>query len=108
MLTAKSVRRLRPDDYALSTVQDALAVPLESALAQPILDGNHFQTQAVVANTAFSINHLLGRTYKGVIVTRVVGANQVLLRDSTPTTTDKTKTITLTPSATGTVDLWIF
>lgn len=105
-LIAKAVKRITPADYALQTVQDALANPLDSVLSQPILDGNLFKAVPVTAATAFAVQHKLGRAYVGYVVTRVQGANQILVRETT--NADSTKTVTLIPSSTGTVDLLVF
>jgi hypothetical protein len=63
----------------------------------------------VTANTQFSLQHNLGRNYKGYFVTRTQKAvNMVLLREVTNTLVDPSKFALLIPSATATIDVWVF
>ena len=107
MLTTKYLRRINAGDYQLNTIQDALADFAELIAKQPILDGNLFTSIAVTSGTAFTIQHGLNRAYVGYIVTRVQGANQITVRETT-STFGNTLGLTLVPSATGTIDVWVF
>lgn len=111
MLTVKSVRTLNVSDYQLQTVQDQLVGAISSVVSQPILDGNLVPGVAVTANKQFLLSHSLGRNYRGYFVTRTQGSNNmVLLREVAPATakSDPKKIVALVPSATATIDIWVF
>ena len=92
-------------EYDLAVIQDNVSRVFDVLTDQPILDGNMLSDIALTTATS-EVAHKLDRDYVGWMVVDNVG-NAVVYRDDT-TTTDKTKFISMTASATTTIKLWVF
>lgn len=106
MAQLTKVQRLRPNDYTLSKIQDNLANQVDKVSAISFLNGLLFQGIAVTNGTAFTLSHNFGRAYQGYWVTRSQGTACVLKDNPAAVTT--TSQISLTPTATATIDVWVF
>lgn len=106
MAQLAKVPRLRPNDYTLSKIQDNLANQVDQISSVPFLSGTWFRNVSVTSGQAFTLNHNFGRPYQGYWVTRSQSA-ACTLKDN-PGSATITSQISLTPTATATIDIWVF
>jgi hypothetical protein len=97
----KIFRRLATQDADLTKVQNAIEQVINPLAKLPLLDGTPL-TQIVLTTSALKVPHQLGRTPRGFFVTDL-NANAVVFRTGSTDTT-----ITLTASASCTVNLWVY
>lgn len=101
------VSRLNSDNSDLVRTQDNIKRVLDPVLANKLLAGTLVQSVTCVGGTQLQVNHGLGRPPIGYFVTRVQGANQILIREAS-SQPNPTAFLLMVPSATGTVDLWVY
>lgn len=91
----------------LRHVHDRIWTNFRFLKSQLILEGVRITGVPTTAGVPIALAHKLGRVPVGYWVTRSVGATAIRVTElaSTPPTTT---TITLTPSAAGTVDLYVY
>lgn len=97
---------IKTDDKDLDQMQRNADRAYRLMSINPVVQGNWFTDIPVVGNVEFTVAHGLAAPYRGYAVTRTQGVNQIIVRDGMQT--DPGKTIVLRPSATGTIDLYIF
>ena len=101
------VRTVTGDD-AIESVQNSLENSFRSIEACPILDG-HLLERIDLTNGDNSIAHKLGRELKGWIITRHrETASNIIDRQKTNTSTDRTLLLNSSLDGTVTVDIWVF
>ena len=96
------------DDDNIESVQNSLENSFRSIQACPLLDG-HLLEGIELANGDNSISHKLGRRLKGWIITRHRETpSNIIDRQKTNTTTDRTLLLNSSLVGTVTVDIWVF
>ena len=106
MLSTKAVNTLIVQDQNLQRVQNNLVAPLNQILQANVIDGVLVENVNCVANNAVNVKHGMNRTNVHVVVVNSFGGQITFSRDSR--LNNNPNYVTLTPSATGSVDLWIF
>lgn len=89
----------------LSQLQTNWASLINPVLSAPILQGLMLKNVALTTGDT-SINHLLGRTLQGWVITRKRAAASIYDKQDSNGMADKT--LVLTSDADVTVDLWVF
>lgn len=109
-LTADQVGNPEQLARALSDMQSAQVQSLNAQRSDPMTAGSvYFRAVAVVGGTAKLFTHNLGRPFVGYLVTRIVGSNQVTVREvALPAGLSISQAVNLMPSATGTIDVKVF
>jgi hypothetical protein len=110
-ITAADVQDPERLARAISDTNAALAQTQQAARTNPIFGagGIHLRNLPVTSGVAKLLFHNLGRPFVGYIVTRVQGANPIDVRETTlPTGVQNTQALNLVPSASGTIDVWVF
>ena len=92
-----------PKGLSLPDTQSKWAAALNPLLANVLVQGGQISNVALVANTPQSINHLLGKTQTGWILTDQNAAAEVYR-----TQPFNDLTLTLEASATCTISLWVY
>ena len=96
------------DDDNIESVQNSLENSFRSIQACPLLDG-HLLEGIDLTNGDNSISHKLGRRLKGWIITRHRETpSNIIDRQKTNTTTDRTLLLNSSLAGTVTVDIWVF
>ena len=106
-LTTKAVNTFNVEDQKLSRIQQNLVTALNSVMASEIIDGVLVKSVDCVAGTPVNVKHGLNRTTVQVLVVNSFGAAPIAFSRASRTGNDPNY-VTLTPSATGSADLWIF
>lgn len=107
MLTSKAVNSLNVNDDKLNRIQQNIITPLTQVLESQVIDGVLVENITCVADAPVAIKHGMGRTNVHVVVVNCFGDNQISLRRASRTGNDPNY-ITVTPSASGSIDVWIF
>lgn len=90
-------------------MQQSLADAVDDINSQPFLSGKLIKNLSVTSGVAVIVHHGLGQAYQGYFVTRTQGTTSVTVREAAQATTAQAATtVTLVPSASGTIDLFIF
>lgn len=98
---------VQSDTPELMQVQMNVDRNMRLAWENPLVQGNWITDIAVESAVEFSVAHGLGRSVRGYFITRTQGSNQITVREVENQQSTNTS-ITLVPSATGTIDLYIF
>jgi hypothetical protein len=106
MFTLKKAVRLNLSDQLQQRVQNNLADAIDQTLQSNVSDGVLIQGVAVIANTPVNVKHGMGRPITHVEVCNSIGSYQVIV--SRTSSTSDPNYITIVPSASGTIDLWIY
>lgn len=101
------VSRLNPNNADLVRVQDNIKRVVDPVLANPLLQGKLVKSISVTAATQFQLQHGLGRQPVGYFITRTQGSSSVTLYESA-TQPNPSSYLLCVPSATGTIDVWVF
>lgn len=92
----------------LTRMQAAITRATTASRSNPINAGVRFQNIAVTSAVVLVLHHTMGRPWAGYFVTRSYGAPVALSDAALPNGLTATQAIALTPSATGTIDIWVF
>lgn len=95
--------KLQNLEYNLSRVQENMASFVRQLLIPPFLQGVE-KIDVSLGTTEVSVEHTLGRAYRGWIITNIDTNTNVWVSS----TTNSTKFLKLTAGATCTVSLWIY
>lgn len=98
-----ALRRVRSDDDTVRQLQDASDIIFKALASKPLIDGNFLQDIAVTA-LGISVDHRLGRPYRGWIVAGQDADENIW---SEPTNTPSS-TLNLLSSGDVTINLWVF
>lgn len=94
------------DGPAHDRLQFGLRNVISNIGANTIMDGQLIKNISVTSGVDFIVGHTLNRQPLGYLVVGVTGANQITVRAANGITNNTT--LTLTPSATGVISLWVF
>lgn len=98
-------RRTQTEDPEIRRLQDAAEASLSSVLDKRVIDGRLIEDVSLSSGDN-TIEHKLGRTLRGWIVTRLSAAVDIYDKQSTNNLTDLN--LVLNSSGTATVSLWVF
>lgn len=115
-MTTRYTQNIRPS-YTQQEPEDQLSIDatrrnLAELNGLPFADGALITNVPLVGNIDYLLGHKLGRPIRGVVVVRVNSVNQIIVRLTGLTVPsaayDRNTAAWIRPSATGTVDLWVF
>lgn len=103
------ISRLAVPDGPTQRYLDNLRSVVNLLLGQSLPLGTPVVGLVVTSGSTFAVAHGLGRAWQGYVVTRSYGAATTAIGvcDGTASA-DPTQTLNLVPTATGTIDLWVF
>lgn len=96
---------------AITDYNSAISQTLQVLHTNPIVGqgGIHVRGLSVTSGQAKLVFHNLGRPFVGYFVTRSQGASAIqIVETALPSGIQNTQAVNLVPSATGTIDVWIF
>ena len=106
-LAFKSFNTISTKDDDLALVQRNVEDALNPVLISKMVDGNLLVGVSVTGNVPTILGHRLGRPVTGLLVVKARGPNHVMLKLNAATL-QPTINCSVTPSATGVIDVWVF
>lgn len=102
----KQYKKISSSDRAVNQLQENVEQVLSPIIDKEIIDGILIKDIELTTGQDNHINHLLGKTLTGYLITRQKAS--AIIWDSQDSNTSQSRTLILNCSANVTVSLWVF